>query len=91
MKTSDPVRVPVDGILDLHAFSPKDVKDLVPEYIEACREKGIRRLRLIHGKGSGTLRRTVRSILERNPHVAGFKDAGSGGGEWGATEVELKA
>ena len=91
VKTFHPVRIAVDGVLDLHAFSPKDVRDLVPEYIEACREKGIRHLRLIHGKGSGTLRRTVRSILERNPHVAGFKDAGSEGGEWGATEVELKA
>jgi DNA-nicking Smr family endonuclease len=90
MNPSGPVKIPIDGVLDLHAFSPKDVKDLVPEYIEACRGKGIRNLRIIHGKGSGALRQTVRSLLEKNPRVAGFRDAGPGGGEWGATEVELK-
>ncbi len=90
MKLSDPVRIPVDGILDLHAFSPKDAKDLIHEYIEACLEKRILKLRIIHGKGSGTLRRRVRSLLAKNPHVCGFRDAGQGGGDWGATEVDLK-
>jgi len=90
MNDDEPVRLPIDGVLDLHAFSPKDVKDLVPEYIEECLRRGITDLRIIHGKGSGTLKGIVHSILEKNPHVAGFKDAGMGGGGWGATEVRLR-
>ena len=90
MKSDEPVRLPIDGVLDLHAFSPKDVKGLVTEYIEECLRRGITDLRIIHGKGSGTLKGIVHSILEKNPHVAGFKDAGMGGGGWGATEVRLR-
>jgi dsDNA-specific endonuclease/ATPase MutS2 len=85
----DPVELPIDGVLDLHAFSPKDVKDLVPEYIEECLDRGITDLRIIHGKGTGTLKAIVHSLLKKNPHVANFKDAGAGGGDWGATEVRL--
>jgi len=85
----DPVELPIDGVLDLHTFSPKDVKDLVPEYIEECLRRGITDLRNIHGKGTGTLKAMVHSLLKKNPHVAGFKDAGAGGGDWGATEVRL--
>jgi dsDNA-specific endonuclease/ATPase MutS2 len=90
MKRPEAFRVPADGVLDLHAFHPKDVKDLVPEYIEECRRNGVTRLRIIHGKGTGALKRIVHGVLEKNPHVLGFRDAGPGGGEWGATEIELK-
>jgi dsDNA-specific endonuclease/ATPase MutS2 len=90
MDSDDPVELPIDGVLDLHAFDPKDVKDLVPEYIEECLRRGITELRLIHGKGTGTMKAIVHSILEKNPHVASFKDAGIGAGGWGATEVRLK-
>ena len=85
----DTVEISIDGILDLHTFSPKDVKDLVPEYIEECLRRGITDLLIIHGKGTGTLKAIVHSLLEKNPHVAGFKDAGIGAGGWGATEVRL--
>jgi DNA-nicking Smr family endonuclease len=90
MNAEEPVRLPIDGVLDLHAFSPKDVKDLVTEYIEECLRRGITDLRIIHGKGTGTLKGIVHSLLVKNPHVAGFKDAGMGGGGWGATEVRLR-
>ena len=90
MNDDEPVRLPIDGVLDLHAFSPKDVKGLVTEYIEECLRRGIADLRIIHGKGTGTLKGIVHSVLEKNPHVAGFKDAGMGGGDWGATEVRLR-
>jgi len=90
MNDDEPVRLPIDGVLDLHAFSPKDVKGLVTEYIEECLRRGITDLRIIHGKGTGTLKGIVHSVLEKNPHVAGFKDAGMGGGGWGATEVRLR-
>ncbi len=89
MANDDPVKIPIDGVLDLHAFSPKDVKDLVPEYIRECRSQGIYHVRIIHGKGTGTLREIVHSILKKDPHVIRFKTSHYGGGSWGATEVEL--
>lgn len=87
----DPVEFPINGELDLHTFRPSDVGDLVPEYIGACQERGINRLRIIHGKGIGTLRETVHSLLRRDPRVGRFALAGPGEGGWGATVVWLKS
>ena len=85
----EPVIVPIDGILDLHTFSPKDVPSLVDEYIRAALENGIVEIKIIHGKGKGVLRRTVHSRLEKNDHVIDFGlDNGFSG--WGATTVRLK-
>ncbi len=84
-----PVRLEIDGILDLHTFNPRDVKDLIPEYLAECRNRGITQVRIIHGKGTGTLRRLVHAILGRLPEVRSFYLAGWDGGGWGATEVEL--
>jgi DNA-nicking Smr family endonuclease len=84
------VELPIDGILDLHTFLPSEVKELLPDYINACREKGIFQVRVIHGKGRGTLRKTVYSILSRLPEVASFRLAGEDAGGWGATIVFLK-
>jgi len=86
----DPVEVPIDGTLDLHTFDPRDLSELVPDYLAACREKGILQVRIVHGKGTGALRRSVQAILERRDEVADYQLAGSGGGGWGATLVDLK-
>ncbi len=85
-----PVEIPIDGVLDLHTFRPQDVKGLLPDYLAACRERGIMQVRVIHGKGSGMLRKTVHSILGRLPIVASFGTAGGDAGGWGATIVILK-
>jgi dsDNA-specific endonuclease/ATPase MutS2 len=87
----DPIEIPIDGVLDLHTFSPKEVKDLVPEYIAACLSRGITEIRIIHGKGTGTLKAIVHAVLKRDPRVAGFKDAGIDAGGWGATLVRLNS
>ena len=82
MAEDDPVKIPIDGVLDLHAFSPKDVKDLVPEYLRECRSQGIYHVRIIHGKGMGTLRKIVCNILEKDHFVIRFNTAHYGGGSW---------
>jgi dsDNA-specific endonuclease/ATPase MutS2 len=82
--------MPIDGVLDLHAFRSEEVKSLVPEYLEECRRRGILQVRIIHGKGTGTLRRLVQSLLLKNPRVLKFRTADIGGGGWGATEVVLE-
>lgn len=89
MDELEPVELPIDGILDLHHFNPKDLKTLIPDYIEACIEKEIFSIRIIHGKGKGVLRRTVHSLLDRNEHVLSYRLADDRS-SWGATLVELR-
>jgi DNA-nicking Smr family endonuclease len=87
---NEPVRMPITDELDLHTFRPRDVKDLVPEYLAECRRRGLRTVRVVHGKGIGNLRRTVHTQLERDPNVESFTLAGGQQGGWGATMVRLK-
>ncbi len=88
--SEEAVELPIDGVLDLHTFAPREVKELLPEYIAACREKGIFEIRVIHGKGTGTMRETVYSVLRRLPGIASFRTAGEDAGGWGATLVSLE-
>ena len=83
------IELPIDGTLDLHTFHPRDVKNLVPDYLQACREKGILQVRIVHGKGTGSLRRTVHAVLDKLPEVVSYKLGGDAGGGWGATVVVL--
>lgn len=88
--SDEPVEIPIDGILDLHTFRPRDLGDLIPDYLEACRERGITSIRIIHGKGTGTLRETVHALLRRRDDVADFRLGDETSGGWGATLVTLK-
>ncbi|MFV0439374.1 MAG: Smr/MutS family protein [Desulfopila sp.] len=81
------VEIPIDGTLDLHMFAAKDLKTLVPDYIEECRARDILEIRFIHGKGIGNVRRSVHALLKRNPAVCSFRLAGDEAGGWGATIV----
>lgn len=82
-------RLPIDGTLDLHAFRPCEVKDLVRDYVAECLDRGILEVRVVHGKGTGALRETVHSTLRRLPEVASFRLAQGDSGGWGATIVVL--
>jgi len=85
-----PVKMPISGTLDLHTFRPEDVKSLVPDYLAECRNRGILQVRIIHGKGIGTLRDTVHALLARMPEVISYNLADEQAGGWGATIVLLK-
>jgi DNA-nicking Smr family endonuclease len=87
---AQPLALPIDGVLDLHPFRPRDVKPLVLDYLEECRRSGITEVRIIHGKGIGALKRTVHALLTRHPSVIEFHlDYTLFGGE-GATLVKLR-
>jgi DNA-nicking Smr family endonuclease len=85
-----PVELPITDVLDLHSFRPAEVAGVVREYLEAAWGKGLRELRIIHGRGIGVQRQTVRTLLARDPRVTGFGDAPAEAGGWGATWVRLR-
>tara|TARA_B110000305_G_C19270078_1_gene553993 strand:- start:321 stop:620 length:300 start_codon:yes stop_codon:yes gene_type:complete len=84
-----PIEIPIDGTLDLHGFQPSEVKDLILEYIEECHRRSIFEGRIIHGKGIGTLRAIVHSLLSKNPKVASFSVGVNDSGGWGSTSFIL--
>ena len=85
-----PVKIPIQDILDLHTFNPKDLPDLLVDYFEACIDAGIFSVRIVHGKGRGILKKRVQGVLKKNIMVKSFQDAPPEAGGWGATLVELK-
>jgi DNA-nicking Smr family endonuclease len=83
-----PHEYPIDGVLDLHQFAPSETREVVLEYLNECRRRGIYSVRIIHGKGIGVQREIVRSLLEHHPEVVGYRQE-EGAGGWGATVVDL--
>ncbi len=86
----DAVAMPVDGVLDLHTFAPKEVLSVTEEYLRECLAAGILEVRIIHGKGKGLQRRAIGKLLARLDFVRHFSVADEGGGGWGATVVTLE-
>ena len=81
----DVVEIPITDVFDLHPFRPREVADVVRAYLDEAWEHGFAEVRIIHGRGIGEQRRTVRTILERDPRVESFRDAPTEAGGWGAT------
>ena len=90
MEPEDPIEIPINGELDLHTFRPNEIGGLITDYLEACREQGIFSVRIIHGKGTGALRKGVLAVLDKLPYVDSHRTAPEWNGGWGATMVELK-
>ena len=85
----EPTEIPIDGTLDLHTFKPEELGSLIPDYIDECLQKKIYEIRIIHGKGTGNLRRSVHALLDRNEKVKSYSLANDRSG-WGATVATLK-
>jgi DNA-nicking Smr family endonuclease len=82
MDADSPIHLPVEPVLDLHSFAPRDIASVVEEYVRAAHDAGLREVRLIHGRGKGVQRGIVQSVLERHPLVEEI---------WDATETHLGA
>jgi DNA-nicking Smr family endonuclease len=87
---SEPVILPIEDALDLHAFAPRDVASVVREYLEQAARQGFSEVRLIHGRGKGVQRALVKRLLQDHPLVVGYVDAPPERGGWGATVVTLR-
>ena len=85
----EPIRIPITDVFDLHTVQPRDVAAVVEAYLDEAYALGLTALRIIHGKGIGVQRETVRKILARKAYVKAFRDAPAEAGSWGATIVDL--
>ena len=85
----EPVRVPIESVLDLHSFLPQEVESVVEEYLAQAHQAGFEEVRIIHGRGIGVQREIVRAVLARTSFVVSFSDAPPEGGGWGATSARL--
>jgi dsDNA-specific endonuclease/ATPase MutS2 len=90
MEEPDAVELPIEDVLDLHAFAPRDIGTAVEAYLDAVRQRGFEQVRIIHGRGIGFQREQVRAILSQSPLVSHFADAPPEAGGWGATVVILR-
>jgi dsDNA-specific endonuclease/ATPase MutS2 len=87
---SEPVRIPITDVFDLHSVPPRDVEGVVEEYLREARRAGFKALRIIHGRGIGVQREILRSVLSRSPFVVEFRGAPAEAGGWGATIATLR-
>ena len=85
----EPIEYPITDELDLHTFRPKEIPDVVADYLELTEEKGFKRVRIIHGKGIGTQREIVHGILRNHPKIGRFYLGDGASGGWGATWAEF--
>jgi len=86
---SEPAEIEITDSLDLHSFSPKDIRTVTEAYLAEAHKKGFATVRIIHGKGVGIQREIVRKVLSETDFVRSFKNAPEFSGSWGATIVSL--
>jgi dsDNA-specific endonuclease/ATPase MutS2 len=86
----EPFELEITDTLDLHAFAPRDVKSVTETYLSEARAKGFKVVRIIHGKGIGVQRETVRKVLAETYFVKSFKNAPEFFSSRGATVAEFK-
>jgi len=86
---AEPFVMPIEDFIDLHPFRPQEIRAVVDSYLDAAAEAGFREVRLIHGRGKGVQRDSIRRLLKEDPRILGFKDAPAERGGWGATVVTL--
>ena len=86
----EPVRLEIGDVFDLHSIPPREVRAVVEEYLREAQRQGFRQVRIIHGKGIGVQRETVRAVLARTPFVEHYADAPPEAGGWGATVARLR-
>ena len=84
------VQIPIEDWIDLHTFSPKEIPSLLEEYLAECQKRGLKEVRIIHGKGKGIQLNIVHSFLRKSSLVESFRLAPPDAGGWGATLVRLK-
>lgn len=89
IETFSTVSFEIGDVLDLHSFPPSEIGELVHDYLDLAYARGLRRLRIIHGKGVGVQKERVRQILEKDPRVIRYGDPPGEAGGWGATWVEM--
>ena len=89
MEEDEPIRIPIADVFDLHTVPPRDVAGIVDAYLDEAHAMGFKALRIVHGKGIGVQRETVRKVLARKRYVRAFRDAPAEAGSWGATVVDL--
>ena len=89
MDEDEPIKLEITDVFDLHTIAPRDVKAAVEAYLEEAHRLGFRAVRIVHGRGIGVQRETVRKVLSRTPFVSAFRDAPAEAGGWGATIVDL--
>jgi len=90
-REKEPILLPITDELDLHTFRPGDLGELIPAYLAECAGHGFKSVRIIHGKGIGTLRTTVHALLRKSDLVRSFRMGDENSGSWGATIVTLRA
>jgi dsDNA-specific endonuclease/ATPase MutS2 len=89
MDVPEIVALPLEDVLDLHSFPPKEITSLVEGYLQDAYEAGFPEVRIIHGKGLGVQRKIVCAVASRNPQVESIRQAPEMAGGWGATIVRF--